>query len=516
MYERFYGLKEKPFSLTPDPEFLFVNKHFRGALDNVIYGIERQEGFTAIVGDVGTGKTTLCWALLGKLDKNIRTALILNPLLNEEDMLKAILQDFGVRPRRGWVQESQDADPPYDPSWMRGLTRKELIDELNYFLLAGSEQGVFNILILDEAQNLSLPVLEQLRILSNLETAKKKLLQIIFVGQLEFQQKLSLPQLRQLDQRITIRYSLKPLSKPDMIHYIDHRLSVAGSKGSVGFTQGALRRIYAYSKGCPRLINIICDRSLLAGYSERARVITARMVAKAARGIRGKEQGTGAPAFRPWKLIVPIAALLVLTLLAALGFWIWRGRLPYLSNALFVPSSSQASTKRPAVDPTAAEVRLSETAPPPAKQDPDPLPAAASKEITPAPAAIVQVPAPGIVPPAKTVAALLVPTAGAATREGPPPGAAIAKEPSANTAATEFTGKYLLQVHSLRTKNQADAALADLQTKGYSAFVRIEEVPRGKQWYVVYAGPYDSLQHARDQAVALKQQGNLSPIIRGY
>jgi general secretion pathway protein A len=323
MYERYYGLKEKPFSLTPDPEFLFVNQHYRGALDSVIYGIQRQEGFTAIIGDVGTGKTTLCWSLLGKLDKGIRTALILNPLLTEEDILKAILQDFGVVPRWQMVTGADsEVSTSYDPSWMQGLTRKELIDELNLFLLEGAEQGIFNILIIDEAQNLSLGVLEQLRILSNLETAKKKLLQIIFVGQLEFEHKLNLPQLRQLDQRITIRYMLKPLTKADTVQYIGHRLSIAGSRRGVSFTKGALRSIYSYSKGYPRLINVICDRALLAGYSERSRTITARMVLKAAVGLRGKEKGS-----RTWKVeyrrvLLPIAALLLLVLLTVL-FFVW-------------------------------------------------------------------------------------------------------------------------------------------------------------------------------------------------
>ena len=189
MYERYYGLKEKPFSLTPDPEFLFVNKQFRAAFENITYGIKRQEGFTTIVGDVGTGKTTLCWSLLGRLDKSIRTALILNPLLTEEDMLKAILQDFGIKARRNSPPPEVPSNPalPYDPSWMKGMTRKELIDELNYFLLDGAEKDIFSILIIDEAQNLSLGVLEQLRILSNLETSKKKLLQIIFVGRARVQ-----------------------------------------------------------------------------------------------------------------------------------------------------------------------------------------------------------------------------------------------------------------------------------------------------------------------------------------
>lgn len=334
MYEPYYGLKEKPFSLTPDPEFLFVNKQFRAALDSVIYGIQRQEGFTAIIGDVGTGKTTLCWSLLGKLDKGIRTALILNPLLTEEDMLKAILQDFGVVPRWQKVTiadpETADvADAAYDPSWMHGLTRKELIDELNLFLLEGSDQGLLNILIIDEAQNLSLSVLEQVRVLSNLETAKKKLLQIIFVGQLEFEKKLKMPELRQLDQRITIRYMLQPLSKVEAAQYIGHRLSVAGSRRGVTFTQAAMRRIYGYSKGYPRLINIICDRSLLAGYSQRSRTITGGMVLKAAIGLRGKERGNRVWRVSRRKLLVPIVALLLLVLLTA-AFLLWsRGGAPH-------------------------------------------------------------------------------------------------------------------------------------------------------------------------------------------
>jgi general secretion pathway protein A len=515
MYERYYRLKEKPFSLTPDPEFLFINKHFRGALENVIYGIERQEGFTTIVGDVGTGKTTLCWALLGKLDKNIRTALILNPLLNEEDMLKAILQDFGVRPRKyGSAPAPSEAEVPYDPSWMQGRSRKELIDELNYFLLAGSEDGVFNILIVDEAQNLSLPVLEQLRILSNLETAKKKLLQIIFVGQLEFRQKLSLPQLRQLDQRITIRYSLKPLSKQDMVQYIEHRLAVAGSKGSVGFTPGALRRIYAYSRGYPRLINIICDRSLLAGYSERTRVITSRMVGKAARGLRGKEKGVRAPVIRPWKLIVPLAALLALTLLAALYFWLWRGSLPYRSNSLSAHSSVLAAAKKPSDAPPAAGALGPDPPPSMAAGDLQTSPANASPTLTPG--TVVRAPSPASEAPVKTGATSLEPMAAAATREDSLPVAVNMKESPVGVPSTEFAGKYLLQVHSLMTRDQADSALAYLQKNGYSAFVRIEEVPKGKPWYVVYAGPYNSLARARAQADALRQQNNISPIVRGY
>jgi general secretion pathway protein A len=478
MYERYYGLKEKPFSLTPDPEFLFVNKHVRGALDNVIYGIERQEGFAAIVGDVGTGKTTLCWALLGKLDKNIRTALILNPLLNEEDMLKAILQDFGVRPKYHAVrEEATGTDAPCDPTWMQGLTRKELIDELNQFLLTGSEQGIFHILIVDEAQNLSFPVLEQLRILSNLETAKKKLLQIIFVGQLEFQQKLNLPQLRQLDQRITIRYSLKPLPKADMARYIEHRLSVAGSKGGVGFTSGALRAIHAYSKGYPRLINVICDRSMLAGYSERARVITTRLVHKAARGVRGSENDAKVRFSLPWRFLLPIAAVLVLAVLAAIFFWARGGVLPSLSGAVAPPAPAQSSP------PVPVAVKTDE--PVPASHEP-------------------------------AAAAAIGPTAGAAGLGNSPltPQPSLPKPES--SAPSGFTGKFLVQIHSLKVQGQADAAMTELLEKGYRVFVRVEETSKGNPWYVVYSGPYDTLEDARSQVEALRQFKNIDPIIRSY
>ena len=462
MYEKYYGLKEKPFNLTPDPEFLFENEHFRGAFDNIIYGIKRLEGFTTIVGDVGTGKTTLCWALLGRLDKSVRTALILNPLLTEEDMLKAILQDFGIRPRRqGPKPDASDPALPYDPSWMQGMTKKELIDELNFFLLDGAEKNVFNILIIDEAQNLSPALLEQLRILSNLETAKKKLLQIIFVGQLEFEKKLHLPELRQLNQRITIRYALKPLSRKDMLQYIEHRLSVAGSRRSVGFSRGALRCIYSYSKGYPRLINIICDRSLLAGYSERTRVITPRIVRKAARVLHGSEGAVRVRFAFPARVMIPILALVVLTLIALFA-WKWRGSLPALGVSAATASPLQATAgalRFPVIEP--AEV--SYAAP---KRAPSPLPA------------------PPDFKPAATVVLRTM---------GPLPGS----DPA--TAGD----RYILQIHSLKTRDNADDALAQLQSNGFPGFVKLLETADGRSWYVVYAGPYDALPRAREDAAAL-------------
>ncbi len=473
MYERYYGLKEKPFSLTPDPEFLFVNKQFRAAFENITYGIKRQEGFTTIVGDVGTGKTTLCWSLLGRLDKSIRTALILNPLLTEEDMLRAILQDFGIKARRNSPPPEVPSNPalPYDPSWMKGMTRKELIDELNYFLLDGAEKDIFSILIIDEAQNLSLGVLEQLRILSNLETSKKKLLQIIFVGQLEFNDKLRLPQLRPLNQRITIRYVLKPLSKRDTLQYIEHRLSVAGSHRSVLFTKGALRSIHRFSKGYPRLINIICDRALLAGYNGRTRIISARMVRTAALGLRGGDRPPRAHFFQSGKVWVPVLVLLALVMVAVIYVWIMHGSTPSLSINFdkSLPPSTEAATK-PASNPAPATTENQAS-----------LAVKSGTDLS------------GQTP---------------ASREAPYLGPS-----KSGVAAIEASGDYLVQVYSLNTREQADAAIADLTKRGYPAFSRIQGDPSGRKWHVVYTGPYSSLEKANSEAATIDQGGLVGPLI---
>ena len=285
MYERFYGLDQHPFSLTPDSDFLFLNENFQKSLDQFTYAVNRREAFSVLIGDVGTGKTTICWALLVRLSQNVRTALILNPLLSVDDLLRAIIQDFNVKPSRRQLpwrpRSAPEVDGLADPSWMDGLTRKQLIDELNRFLLEGANDDIRNLLIIDEAQNLSPECLEQLRILSNLETSKRKLLQIIFSGQLELDQNLNLPQLRQLKQRITVRCSLKPLSKSDTVQYINHRLWKAGGDRSLTFSKKALESIYEHSDGYPRLINIICDRALMAGYQKRSWSITDKMVKEA-------------------------------------------------------------------------------------------------------------------------------------------------------------------------------------------------------------------------------------------
>lgn len=269
MYEEFYGLREKPFNLTPDPRFFFLSENHRAAFEHLLYGIKEREGFILITGEVGAGKTTLCRVLINSFESSATdSALILNPMFSGQELLQCILSDFGIQ--------------------TSATTKKELLDHLNRFLLRQHEENRSSILIIDEAQNLPLPVLEEIRMLSNLETEKDKLLQIILMGQIELKEKLCLPRLRQLNQRISIRYHLQTLGKEEVPRYIQHRLMVAGSPGDVRFTAGGLREIYDYSQGIPRLINLAADRALLAGYAEQSREIRRQTVIKGLKSLEGE------------------------------------------------------------------------------------------------------------------------------------------------------------------------------------------------------------------------------------
>ena len=271
MYEDYYGFVEKPFSLTPDPRYLYRSESHANAFELLQYGIRRREGFIVVTGDIGTGKTTLCRALLDQLDRKTFTALVLNPFISEDDLLRLILQDFGVVSREEMKR-----------SRLAAVSRQALIEALNDFLLSLLPLRAKALLIIDEAQNLPRPILEFIRMLSNLETDKEKLLQIVMVGQLNLKDVLRSPELRQLDQRVSIRYELRPLAAEETAAYVAHRLTIAGGGAVVSFTPKALQSVYKYSGGIPRVINLLCDRALLAAYSERATRVTPEMVRKGA------------------------------------------------------------------------------------------------------------------------------------------------------------------------------------------------------------------------------------------
>jgi general secretion pathway protein A len=254
MYNSFYGFKERPFQLVPNPAYLYLSRSHEEAMAHLVYAISQGDGFVEITGEVGTGKTTLCRAVLENLDEHTEAAYIFNPKLDSLQLLKAINDEFGV-----------------DSS---GSSVKDLIDSLNAFLMKKRVEGTKVVLIIDEAQNLNKDVLEQLRLLSNLETTTSKLIQIILVGQPELGEMLDSHELRQLGQRITLSCYLTPLSHKETREYIDHRIQVASQKPEVRFTRGALRAIYKYSGGIPRLINISCDRALLTSYGLNRKKIT--------------------------------------------------------------------------------------------------------------------------------------------------------------------------------------------------------------------------------------------------
>lgn len=296
MYEAFYGLREKPFNLTPDPKYLYLSEKHKEAFAHLLYGVKHRSGFVMVTGEIGTGKTTICRNLLNQLDADVEIAFIFNPYLNPVELLKKINHEFGI-----------DSSPN---------TALELSEVLNVYLLQAASEGKNCILLIDEAQNLESKVLEQIRLLSNLETETQKLLQIILIGQPELTEKLALHELRQLNQRITARYHLKPLDEKETLQYIAYRVHVAGGRKKVHFTRRAVRTVYRRSGGVPRLINAISDRALLIGYTREMRTITPSIIRKAANEIRGEQghKGRWMTTVRDW---LPSPALIAAVLLVA-------------------------------------------------------------------------------------------------------------------------------------------------------------------------------------------------------
>jgi general secretion pathway protein A len=350
MYEAYYSLDDPPFVLTPDPRFLLRSKGHHEILAALLYGITSQKGLMALVGDVGTGKTTLCRALLRDLPDNIQSALLLNPHLSDVDLIATLLDDLGVE--------------------RRGSTKGELMATLSQHLLAAGSEGKTVLVIVDEAQQMSVECLEQVRILSNLETPTRKLLQILLVGQPELEEKLRLNELRQLDQRIGIRCYLKPLPRKETYRYVEHRMRIAGLPGALPFTRGSLAQIYKFSHGIPRVINLVCDRALMAGYSNRVREITPGLVTSAARNLEGGRHGrhrytrvwAGGRGLRRAALAAGVAVGL-LGSGAAAGYW-GLGRVEGLRAAAGDPSRQPtAPAGVTAAIPSVSPVALAPTGP---------------------------------------------------------------------------------------------------------------------------------------------------------
>ena len=327
MYLDFHRFLEKPFNLTPDPRFVFLSNNHKEAFAHLLYGINNRAGFIVLTGEVGSGKTTVLRALLSQLDPDhYRTALIFNPCLLPAELLKNINREFGI---------------PTDTS-----DSASLLDALNLFLLQQNAEGRIVVLAIDEAQDLETPVLEQIRLISNLETDREKLIQIVLSGQPEFVQILKRNEMRQLSQRITVRYHLHPMSFQDTAHYINHRLKVAGGGAGVVFYGRALKRVYKYSRGLPRLINAACDRALLAGYTKDSARISSRIVSA---GIKDMKRNTAPYRGKRLLILVPTFIILAAFFLAGIYYFTWYDFMGYFNAPPHVEATEEQTKQAPLI-----------------------------------------------------------------------------------------------------------------------------------------------------------------------
>jgi general secretion pathway protein A len=320
MYTNYFGLKENPFSIAPDPRYLYMSELHREALAHLLYGIASDGCFILLTGDVGTGKTTVCRCLLAQLPSNTDVALIVNPRLTVLELLQTICDELGIPMEKGVTSV------------------KAYIDKLNSYLLEAHAHGRNIALLIDEAQNLSLDLLEQLRLLTNLETDKKKLLKIVLLGQTELRQILDQANAAQIRQRITSRYHLLPLDRENSFAYIHHRLAVAGEREQI-FSKTALARIFELSQGIPRLINVLCDRSLLGAYVEEQYLVNVKIVDKAGREVLGSETSSeGAlPRKQRWLQVLGIVFLFLFGAGGALYFFRSQLSVEYITVPTVVP-----------------------------------------------------------------------------------------------------------------------------------------------------------------------------------
>ncbi len=344
MYHQYFGLSEAPFSIAVNPRYLFMSPRHRDALAHLLYGVGAGGGFILLTGEVGTGKTTINRCLLEQLPQDTDIAIILNPALNAEELLASACDELGI---------AYNSENP---------TLKSLTDELHRYLLDNHARGRKTVLLIDEAQHLDFDVLEQIRLLTNLETNSEKLLQIILIGQPELAALLSRPELRQLNQRITARYNLEPLNLEETAAYIRHRLQVAGmSPDREIFPRRVVRGIHRATRGIPRLINVLCDRMLLGAYGRNKSHVDNSMLRQAVQEVMGTEQGA-APGWRPWGVAAALA------LVAAAAGLIWTQ----------FDDATEATVAAVPAPPPVESVPVVEAPPPvaPVVQQPDPQPTA--------------------------------------------------------------------------------------------------------------------------------------------
>lgn len=440
MYESFYGFRDSPFRLTPDPDYLFLSANHQEALGHLLFGVKEGGGVVVITGEIGAGKTTLLRTLVRNLDAQTTIAYIFNPALSSLELLQTINADLGLL--------------------SSSMSKKELTDELNRFLLAQQAADRRTVVIVDEAQDLEPAVLEQLRLLSNLETERAKLLQIVLVGQPELAQTLARPNLAQLNQRVTLRWHLKPLPVDDTGGYIRHRLQVAGGgRAPVVFTPAAIRLVYQFSRGVPRLINVLCHRALLVAYTQEERKIDSNVVRQAMKELRRHGHDAQqllwgrSPAFRAALVAVLLVVAGLLTMFASSRGWFSRGPEPHAQM-----TNNHIEEKEKTENVAVSEsVPGAVTAKPTTSLSQAPLPASPSQDVRPA--AEVN-PSAGVLPGAQEAGVI------------PPAAVAIPKEESDRVLVEQF-------LHDLRGLNMMDSATR--ATEGLLQAWKVDGL-REKEW----------------------------------
>ncbi|WP_404303105.1 ExeA family protein [Alicycliphilus denitrificans] len=368
MYAPFFGLQHAPFSIAPDPRYLFMSERHREALAHLLYGLDAGGGFVLLTGEIGTGKTTVCRCFLEQIPGHCNVAYIFNPKLTVPELLRSICDEFGV---------AHQANAP------GAETVKDGLDPLNAFLLREHAAGRNNVLIIDEAQNLAPDLLEQLRLLTNLETSERKLLQIILIGQPELRTMVAAPELEQLAQRVIARYHLQALSREETRQYIAHRLAVAGLQGPLPFARRALARVHALTGGVPRRINLLCDRALLGAYAAGAREVSDAVVRQAAREVFDVPRGTAAALWHQGKSgrwwFAGLGGLAGATAAGALGWVLGGGPVPAVDAQR---KALQAGAPAVAAAPQAAAAARPEPVAAPPTVPAEPATAATAEALT--------------------------------------------------------------------------------------------------------------------------------------
>ena len=487
MYNKFFGFKEKPFKLVPNPEYLFLSKSHEEALAHLAYAISQGEGFVEITGEVGTGKTTLCRVFLENLDKSIEAAYIFNPKLDALQLLKAINDELGI-----------DSTPD---------NTKDLIDRLNIFLIEKKAAGHKVLVLIDEAQNLSLEVLEQLRLLSNLETTQEKLLQIILVGQPELGDMLSSYELRQLAQRITINCRLSPLTYDETRDYIRHRIALASHRAGPPFDKASHRAIYEYSRGIPRLINIACDRVLLNAFSRNSFKITGSITKEALRELtRKKPESSYDWLQRPAGLVILSAVFIPLAILL---LYLTKGQPPEAPEASKTSPSEQllqAETGQTAADGAVVPGIAAPAGKPFLAQGGGPTPEQGESQASAQPHELAESPAP------PTESSEIIALTG--------PQSKVPAEPLIAYPDRNINGEkrdiiwHAVHVGSFNSASRARARVAEMKSLGYPSFMYTQEGPSGASVFVVVAGIYQSYGLAKEAGKTLSNAGYRNFIAR--